>query len=66
MWRCLMCIEVLNIQHCTDNLARFRYIVQSLEYVAETRILAEMKIENCGETNILRGGKKLTNILFFM
>ena len=38
-------------------------IMQSLEFVAETRILAEMKIENRGK-NIFRE-KKSTSILFF-
>ena len=37
--------------------------LQSLEFVAETRILAEMKIENCGK--IYFPWKKWTSILFF-
>ena len=36
---------------------------QSLEFVVETRILAEMKIKNCGKSIFV--GKKSTSILFF-
>ena len=40
-------------------------VPQSLELFVETRILAEMKIEN-REKKIFRGGKKSTSILFSM
>ena len=37
---------------------------QSLEFVAETRILAEMKIENRGKNIFL--GKKINKYTFFL
>ena len=40
------------------------FLQQSLEFVAETRILAEMKIENRGK-NFYLWKNKLTSILFF-
>ena len=40
------------------------FILQSLEFVAETRILPEMKIENCGK-KYFPWGKKSTSIVSF-
>ena len=39
-------------------------IYQSLEFIVETRIFAEMKIKNQG-TKYFQWGKKSTSILFF-
>ena len=39
------------------------WLAQSLEFVAETRILAEMKIENCGKNTFY--GKKIDKNTFY-
>ena len=57
-WLSILCLQTGWL------VAPFVYLFQSLEFVAETMILAEMEIENRGRKIVSLGKKKSRSILF--